>query len=180
MNMKDVTIEQCDTISTNSTCTASKKEEAKESNQFELDSLSLNDFSDNNSCQDSKLREIKINDVDVSPNYRFSNIFKHNRRTNDHHGVVICGHRGGFKTTKSPENTMMAFERAVEIGMMSIELDIWLTKDDKLVIIHGGDHGEMPATVDHPEKKQYIFNMTLDEIREQFTKTSYWLESDKT
>ena len=47
-HQKDITIEQCETFSTNSTCTASKKEEGKESAQFDLDSLSF-ELCDNNS-----------------------------------------------------------------------------------------------------------------------------------
>ena len=32
-----------------------------------------------------------------------------------------------------------------------IELDIWLTTDDKLVIMHGGDNGELPSPVNSDE-----------------------------
>jgi len=97
----------------------------------------------------------------------YRNIFKENRKTKDHHGVVICGHRGGFKATNTPENTILAFQKAIEMGLSTIELDIWLTKDDKLVIIHGGDSGEMPAPVEKESgyKPKYIFEMTFEEIQ---------------
>lgn len=39
---------------------------------------------------------------------------------------------------------MRAFEKAVEEGMVSIEFDVWLTKDDQLAVIHGGYSGELP------------------------------------
>lgn len=35
-----------------------------------------------------------------------------------------------------PENTMLSFEKAVEAGCEGIELDVHLTKDNQLVIIH--------------------------------------------
>lgn len=43
-------------------------------------------------------------------------------------------HRGF--SGKYPENTMLAFEKAVEIGADGIELDVQLTKDGEIVIIH--------------------------------------------
>ncbi len=44
------------------------------------------------------------------------------------------GHRG-FSGCY-PENTMLAFKKALEAGCEGIELDVHLTKDDHLVIIH--------------------------------------------
>ncbi|MBQ8029818.1 MAG: glycerophosphodiester phosphodiesterase [Clostridia bacterium] len=49
----------------------------------------------------------------------------------------IFAHRGF--SGKYPENTMLAFEKAVELGVDGIELDVHLTKDDVLVIIHDED-----------------------------------------
>ncbi len=43
-------------------------------------------------------------------------------------------HRGF--SGKYPENTMLAFKKAVEAGADGIELDVQLTKDGELVIIH--------------------------------------------
>lgn len=36
----------------------------------------------------------------------------------------------------APENTMAAFERAVELGADALELDLHLTRDNELVVIH--------------------------------------------
>jgi len=59
-----------------------------------------------------------------------------------------------------------------------------MTKDNKLVIIHGGDNGEMPVPVDQKENpdyvKQYIFDLTYEELQNLFTKSSSYLDSDKT
>ena len=49
----------------------------------------------------------------------------------------IFAHRGF--SGKYPENTMLAFSKAVEIGVDGIELDVHLTKDNVLVIIHDED-----------------------------------------
>ena len=43
-------------------------------------------------------------------------------------------HRGF--SGKYPENTMLAFRKALEAGADGIELDVQLTKDGQVVIIH--------------------------------------------
>lgn len=43
-------------------------------------------------------------------------------------------HRGA--SALAPENTMAAFEKAVELGADALELDLHLTRDDELVVIH--------------------------------------------
>ena len=48
----------------------------------------------------------------------------------------VFGHRGAMGY--APENTFASFERAVEIGVDAIELDVHLTADGKVVVIH--DH----------------------------------------
>ena len=49
----------------------------------------------------------------------------------------IFAHRGF--SGKYPENTMIAFRKAVELGVDGIELDVHLTKDNEIVIIHDED-----------------------------------------
>lgn len=49
-------------------------------------------------------------------------------------GVKVIAHRG-FSSI-APENTMTAFEKAIEIGADYLELDVHRTKDDSLVVIH--------------------------------------------
>lgn len=48
--------------------------------------------------------------------------------------MLNYAHRG-FKS-KYPENTMLAFKKALESGADGIELDVHLSKDGHLVIIH--------------------------------------------
>lgn len=48
--------------------------------------------------------------------------------------MINFAHRG-FKG-KYPENTMLAFKKAIEAGADGIEFDVHLSKDGELVIIH--------------------------------------------
>lgn len=50
--------------------------------------------------------------------------------------VMLFAHRGC--SARFPENTLPAFEAALKNKIPAVELDVHLTKDDKLVIIH--DH----------------------------------------
>lgn len=51
--------------------------------------------------------------------------------------VQIIAHRGFTKA--APENTLAAFEAAIAAGADAVELDVHLTKDGHLVVIHDGD-----------------------------------------
>lgn len=77
----------------------------------------------------------------------FDNCFRNRKRDSAKHGILISGHRGG-QIGKEPENTIRAFEKAIEMGLASIELDIWLTSDNQLVVIHGGNNGEAPRPLE--------------------------------
>ncbi|MHA1617371.1 MAG: glycerophosphodiester phosphodiesterase [Candidatus Njordarchaeales archaeon] len=46
-------------------------------------------------------------------------------------------HRGASKL--APENTLKSFKKAIELGADMIELDVRLTKDRKVVVIHDAD-----------------------------------------
>lgn len=48
--------------------------------------------------------------------------------------MIKLGHRG--YSEKYPENTMIAFKKAIEGNFDGIETDVHLTKDNKLVLIH--------------------------------------------
>lgn len=72
--------------------------------------------------------------------------------------IVVAGHRG-YKA-KYPENTLLSFQKALELDVDMIELDIHLTKDKKLVVIHD-------CTVDRTTNGTgYVKDFTLDEIKE--------------
>ncbi len=48
--------------------------------------------------------------------------------------VHVCGHRG--RSLEAPENTMAAFRRAVELGATSLEIDIVMSGDGDIVVLH--------------------------------------------
>ena len=51
--------------------------------------------------------------------------------------ILIEGHRG--YCAKYPENTLLSFERAIELGVDAIEFDVWLSKDSVPVLMHDGN-----------------------------------------
>lgn len=67
-------------------------------------------------------------------------------------------HRG-FWDKENPENTLGAFERAIEKGY-TIELDIQLTKDGEVVVVHDNKLNRL-CGVD-----KYISNSNYDEIKD--------------
>ena len=48
--------------------------------------------------------------------------------------VHVCGHRG--HSIDRPENTMAAFRRAVELGCTSLEIDVVMSRDGDIVVLH--------------------------------------------
>ncbi|MBC8457879.1 MAG: glycerophosphodiester phosphodiesterase, partial [Deltaproteobacteria bacterium] len=71
---------------------------------------------------------------------------------------LIIAHRG--YRTKYPENTLAAFDAALDIGVQMIELDIMLTRDRKMVVIHDAT---LERTTDgHGQVNSY----TLQELKE--------------
>ena len=79
----------------------------------------------------------------------------------------IYGHRGAKGSY--PENTLLSFEKAIEQGAEGLELDVHMTKDGEIVVIHDEN---LERTTDG---SGYIKDMTLEEIK-QFsasTKSKY-------
>ncbi|MCK4605545.1 MAG: glycerophosphodiester phosphodiesterase, partial [Deltaproteobacteria bacterium] len=48
--------------------------------------------------------------------------------------MMIIGHRGA--AALEPENTLLSIERAMDIGVDAVEIDVHLSKDKELVVIH--------------------------------------------
>lgn len=72
-------------------------------------------------------------------------------------GIIAVGHRGTVKF--APENTMAAFNKAIELGADLLEMDIRETKDGELVIMHD------PTVNRTTDGKGAISQMTLAEIK---------------
>src|SRR5512140_1977680 len=48
--------------------------------------------------------------------------------------INIVGHRGA--PVEEPENTLRSFRRALDLGVAAVELDVQLTRDGCLAVIH--------------------------------------------
>lgn len=62
--------------------------------------------------------------------FRMNNLFEVNCMTE----TLIFAHRGSKGT--HPENTLAAFKEAIRLGVDGIELDVHLTRDGELAVIH--------------------------------------------
>ncbi len=70
----------------------------------------------------------------------------------------LCAHRGAMAT--HPENTLLAFQAAIDQGAHMIEFDVHVTADKKLVIIH--DDSVDRTTNGHGK----VAEMTLAELKQ--------------
>lgn len=70
----------------------------------------------------------------------------------------IIAHRG--LSVEYPENTRIAFDKAFERGCPGVEMDVHLTKDDQLVVIHD------EWTTRTSDLELMIKDSTLEELRE--------------
>lgn len=71
----------------------------------------------------------------------------------------IFGHRGSAGT--HPENTMISFKEAARVGADGIELDIQMTKDGVIVVIHD----ETVKRTTNGENKGWVKDYTLKQIK---------------
>jgi glycerophosphoryl diester phosphodiesterase len=56
------------------------------------------------------------------------------RRFSKNDGIWVIAHRGF--SGEAPENTLIAFQKAIEAGSDMIELDVHLSKDKEVMVIH--------------------------------------------
>ena len=72
-------------------------------------------------------------------------------------GVIVLGHRGCM--SKYPENSLLAFRKAIEAGADGIELDVWLSRDGRVVVMHD-------ETIDRTsDMRGRQKDMTLEELK---------------
>lgn len=73
-------------------------------------------------------------------------------------GINIIAHRGSSKA--APENTKAAFKQAIKDKADGIELDVHLSADNQVIVIHD-------PTIDRTSKEQgFIKDLSLDELKE--------------
>ena len=72
--------------------------------------------------------------------------------------IVLIGHRGA--PSLAPENTTESFIKAFEAGIKGVELDVQLSKDEKLVVFHDWDMRNITGS------HKQIKDMDYSEIRD--------------
>ncbi|MEW6750822.1 MAG: glycerophosphodiester phosphodiesterase family protein [Candidatus Latescibacterota bacterium] len=73
---------------------------------------------------------------------------------------VRIAHRGASGEGLSPENTLAAFEQAVQLGVDVVEMDVHATADGHLVVIHD-------PTLDRTTDRQgAVRELTLEQVRQ--------------
>jgi len=58
------------------------------------------------------------------------------------HDNHVIAHRGAWKETGLPQNSLASFKAAAEMGCHGSECDVWLTIDDSLVVYHDAKRNE--------------------------------------
>lgn len=79
------------------------------------------------------------------------------RKRNNMKNVIVEGHRGW--AALYPENTLLSYRKALELGVDAFEFDIWLTKDKVPVLMHDGNC-RRTCGVD-----RHLRDMTFEEVR---------------
>lgn len=73
--------------------------------------------------------------------------------------IIRIAHRGASGRGHAPENTLAAFQAAIEIGVDAVECDVHCTSDGQVVVIHD-------RTLDRTtDSKGAIQRLTLNEIK---------------
>lgn len=98
----------------------------------------------------------------------------------------IQAHRGG--AGYYPENTVTAFINAEDIGVNTLEMDLQVTSDGKVVVNHdaymNARYSIRPdgSQISAHDPKEYIYTMPYDEVRKYevgMTKTDRWPDQKK-
>lgn len=74
------------------------------------------------------------------------------------YSTAICGHRGA--PAAAPENTLSGFRAAVDLRCECVELDVYLTKDEEVVVIHDAKLGRTT------DRGGLVGRLTAAELRE--------------
>ena len=72
--------------------------------------------------------------------------------------IIVEGHRG--YCARYPENTMVSFEAAMDLGVDAVEFDVWLTADKIPVLLHDGNCLRTCGVDAH------VRDLTLEEVKQ--------------
>jgi glycerophosphoryl diester phosphodiesterase len=76
--------------------------------------------------------------------------------------TLVHGHRGA--RAMRPENTIPAFEYAIQLGVDALEMDMAVTHDNVIVISH--DPILEPPVCRGPQERAVIHELTLEQVKE--------------
>lgn len=85
--------------------------------------------------------------------------------------MIVFAHRGA--SNDYPENTILAFEKAIEMGATGLELDVHKSRDNKLVVIHDED---IQRTF---MGKGQVSDFTLEELKRFKNRKSMFRDNSK-
>ena len=66
--------------------------------------------------------------------------------------MKTLGLRGGYQ----PWNSLESFKKAKEAKLDGVQLDVWLTADNKLAVLHGGPIGEIILHTNETSSKNNV------------------------
>jgi len=80
-----------------------------------------------------------------------------NLEDSENNQIIVVAHRGDWRN--APENSLMAIENCIKMGVDMVEIDIRETKDGKLVLMHD-------ETIDRTTNgKGFVKDWTLDSLK---------------
>lgn len=69
--------------------------------------------------------------------------FSYFSKAQSFHNNKIVAHRGAWKNTGAPQNSIASLENAIKLGCVGSEFDVRMTKDEVLVINHDAHYEGM-------------------------------------
>ena len=78
-----------------------------------------------------------------------------------HGGIYVVAHRGAHFEQKIPENTIPAYQKAIDLGVDFVEIDVRTTKDGHFVSVHNENVNKY-VLEDYNRK---VADMTLTELK---------------
>ena len=79
-----------------------------------------------------------------------------------HGGVYVVAHRGAHFEEKIPENSIPAYQKAIDLGVDFVEIDVRITKDGHFVSVHNENVNQY--VVEDLDRK--VADMTLAELKQ--------------
>lgn len=96
------------------------------------------------------------------------------------HKNKVISHRGAWKASPHPQNSLASLQEAIDLGCEGSEFDVWMTSDGILVVNHDADHeGMMIEEVTYAQLlEKPLSNGEKISTAEEYIK--YGMKQDKT